>query len=522
MQTEIIARIRDKVDGNYEELKELELNNCQLRDFQFLKEFPKLKKLRACFNDFGRVEIGDIHRELLFFNISKSNITSIDPELPKSLPKLRVFVSMNNELDSIDFIKEFRDLQELCITNCDLSIVPMDVMRWKARLKMRKLDLSMTKLHSIASLTLPNLESLSLDGNPFTMGVDPWREMNSLIDLSMAHTNFSSLQDLHTLAKLNFLNLASSECDLGTMPHLPSLISLQLNDREITTFSFLQNLPALQDLDLTGCIFTPDIDFSDLLYSSLLNLIADEDTFQVVEKYVPHGCAVHRESTKLPTAIENHFGISHYYEDLLTVIEKRRRCLKQALPDEIPDPEPAPELPTTAPIPQLTEIDTFYDVKGLTRTRDIEGEIEAMLQTKDDADEEKEAIARELEKMKLMENIDPLGGLSVKDIDALSTLMDTSVLKGEYLKQQSATEMHDVISTVFDLNLDQVNYKTLQDDLHQLNVEEQAKDDTTIPKPKPKRPKTTRQRRHPKLKVKHESELFSWDFEPTPIKRWRT
>ncbi|MCP4522070.1 MAG: DUF4173 domain-containing protein [Cytophagales bacterium] len=205
---------------NNGKITNLDLRNSRIVSLEPIKNFSGLKKLNLSNSSFNG------NKTMSSLNYFKTNSLYLD----------------NNSIQSsLDTLQENQELRFLSLKNNRLT-------------RLSFLDL------------FPNLDTLMVDGNQL-MQLSSIPEKHQLKYLSINKNPLNDISDLKELTELRYLSLNEIQNSVGTLPHLPKLLFLNLNNsantiKRIFNSNHIFNVESLQlyhtGLDTLSTLFTKD------------------------------------------------------------------------------------------------------------------------------------------------------------------------------------------------------------------------------------------------------------------------
>ena len=218
-------------------LEYLHLSSLHCSDLSAIENLENLKELYISYNDLENIDFIKNFTELEVLNLNSNEINNLNGI--DKLSKLKTLTLSENNIDDITLLSNLESLECLYLVDNNISnIKPLNTL-----VKLKELTLSGNKIKDISALeTLVNLEKLYINGEYTGPYEDPNPNGNAVSDIS-ALKNLIKLKDLQ-LQDLVYIK------DLTPIKDLTNLKSLILRGNSIEDISPLENLTNLEVLYL--------------------------------------------------------------------------------------------------------------------------------------------------------------------------------------------------------------------------------------------------------------------------------
>lgn len=210
---------------NCVELKELEMNNCEIESINGIEKLENLKSVKIFNCSFPKIyNFGNLEKltELQLVKCSINEIMGLS-----GLNNLEILDLSRNQIARIEGLNSLRKLKKLIL---DYNLVQ--------------------KISGLNSLT--NLEKLTLDHN-LIQKIEELGNLTNLTELDLASNKISKIENLTKLHKLKILHLSFNTISvIENLEKLSNLQRLYLSYNKIKDKSYLKKLTSLQYVTLKG------------------------------------------------------------------------------------------------------------------------------------------------------------------------------------------------------------------------------------------------------------------------------
>ena len=173
----------------------------------------------------------------------------------EKLPYLEKLTIQNHSLESLDFLANLENLQELDLTGCSMPSSSLEVIATLPSLT--KLTLADCNLSSITSLAgTEKLAYLDLSHNTIR-NLEVLKPMTTIVELNLQHNALTDLSALSGLMGLETLNVGfNSIADLSPVSSCGGLKWLDASNNHISNLGPIAKLPLLQYLSVNYNLLT--------------------------------------------------------------------------------------------------------------------------------------------------------------------------------------------------------------------------------------------------------------------------
>lgn len=173
----------------------------------------------------------------------------------EKLPYLEKLTIQNHTLESLDFLANLENLQELDLTGCSMPSSSLEVIATLPSLT--KLTLADCNLSSITSLAgTEKLAYLDLSHNTIR-NLEVLKPMTTIVELNLQHNALTDLSALSGLMGLETLNVGfNSIADLSPVSSCGGLKWLDASNNHISNLGPIAKLPLLQYLSVNYNLLT--------------------------------------------------------------------------------------------------------------------------------------------------------------------------------------------------------------------------------------------------------------------------
>lgn len=224
----------------------LVIDKIQMRTFNDLKHFPKLKSLQI--TDL-KIDLKDLHLEELnsLTGLCLENTQTIDLSALSGLKNLTSFYMYNSQVSDISVLSGLTNLKYLGFDNTPIS----EISALKGLTKLERLDLVKCSISDISALAgLTNLKHLDLARNQIK-DISALRNLTNLESIVLDENPISDINALSGLTKLNFLSSYGTQIsDISALSGLTNLTHLYIPYNPIKDFSPLDGLKKLDEVSL--------------------------------------------------------------------------------------------------------------------------------------------------------------------------------------------------------------------------------------------------------------------------------
>ena len=227
------------------DLKDLYLEDCQIKNLKSIKHFPNLEKLNLGGNPLLPEEFRElVHlQELIDLDLSRTKIKDTTP-IGELLKLKSLTIRGTDELFSVRNLDSLKNLEEL-----DLNFSEIDCLRKiSVNENIRSINLYGSEISKIEGVDrYPNLIDLNLGST----AIDKIQELESLKNLKRLHlssTNIIKIEGLDELKSLEILDLSYQDLDkIQGLDNLNNLRKLNLSENQIQK---VENLEGVSNLEL--------------------------------------------------------------------------------------------------------------------------------------------------------------------------------------------------------------------------------------------------------------------------------
>ncbi|MBN2795043.1 MAG: leucine-rich repeat domain-containing protein [Clostridia bacterium] len=225
-----------------ENLKHLELTNCNIGSLTFITNLKALDYLDLSWNLLSEIQVLKDMNTLTYLDISFNKITDLSPL--KSLTQLESLYVNGNYISDYESIESL--LSEVKYTDAYIVYFQDNNLDLAIRNQLNKPEGVITKsdLKSIKSLNVSNNGIESLDGIEL---------LENLVELNIGYNNVKDLSPIKTLSQLKILKANNNEIEnLSVLKYITELQIIDLKDNLITSIEALTYLNNLEYLLLEG------------------------------------------------------------------------------------------------------------------------------------------------------------------------------------------------------------------------------------------------------------------------------
>ena len=231
----------------FENLIEVSLPFCFIRDVSIISKLRRLKKINLCGNPISSFPKDISSSNLRDLDISKTNTSDIS--WIKNLKKLNQIDLSNTFIEDISPLSELKNLKYLAIKSCRIS----DIEALSGCINITILELENNKINSFLPISfLVKLRELNL----YDCGLSDFSGLEKLSQLISLIISKNEVQVISHLTKLkNIEILYIDECSIKNasfIKYCKKIKLLSIENNSISDMNFLSTLTDLERLDISN------------------------------------------------------------------------------------------------------------------------------------------------------------------------------------------------------------------------------------------------------------------------------
>jgi Leucine-rich repeat (LRR) protein len=287
----------------------LDISETDIVDLSGLTDLKGLQYLKATSNNISDLKPLASLSELRSLYLYNNNI--IDITALRGLANLQVVYLSQNYISDISVLKDLQNLADLSLVKNNIR----DISALKDLSNLRILNLSDNQINTIDALAdKPNLETLYLAHNEIS---HPNAAATFPVTLNTLDLSYNNIQDLYALGQM-----AVNTSSLITPEH-HGLVTLNVANNLLTSFSYLSGFKNLQTIDLSGNMIT-DLSLVVDLPVTVTSLNFEDNIIRDITPLEKFATKASGQSTVGQTGLET-LNLSHNHISKLDALAKFQR-----------------------------------------------------------------------------------------------------------------------------------------------------------------------------------------------------